>query len=85
MILYKHTTQPCQKGLGGAGGWQAVHEPAVCSLSQSYPGLHQKMRDHQTEGADPAPLLCAGETSTGVLYPVSRRGVLDVQCRGEGL
>ena len=36
--------------------------------SQPCPGLHQKKHD-QVEGGDPAPLLCAGETSTGLLRP----------------
>ena len=25
----KDRAQPCQKGLGGTGGWEAGHEPAV--------------------------------------------------------
>ena len=37
--------------------------------SQPYPGPHQKKHGHQSEGGDPAPLLCAGDTSPGVLYP----------------
>ena len=36
--------------------------------SQLYPGLHQKC-GQQIEGGDPAHLLCAGETSSGVLCP----------------
>jgi len=45
-------------------------EPAVspCSPeSQPYPWLHQKKHSQQINGGDPAPLLCADETS-----PVSR-------------
>ena len=36
---------------------------------ESHPGLHQKMGDQQVRGGDPAPLLCAGVASLGVLYP----------------
>ena len=34
---------------------------------QPYPGLHQKKHGQQEKEGDPAPLLCAGETSPGVL------------------
>ena len=54
------------------GGWQAGNKPAVCTHSpesQPYPGLHQKKCGQQGEGGDPASLLCAGETSPGVLCP----------------
>ena len=47
-------------------------EPAACPHSpesQLYAGLHPKQRGQQGEGGDPAPLLCAGETSPGVLCP----------------
>jgi len=39
------------------------------SESQRYPGLHQKNWDQQGKEGDPAPLLCTGETSSGVLCP----------------
>ena len=39
------------------------------SESQPYHGLHQKQRSQQEEEGDPAPLLCTGETSPGVLCP----------------
>jgi len=44
---------------------------------QPYPGLHQKKRGQEVEGGDPAPLLCAGETSPGVLHPNVESSVQD--------
>ena len=55
----------------GAGGWQAGHQPTMCPHSpadQPYSGPHQKMRGQKITGGDPAPLLCAGETSPGLLH-----------------
>ena len=37
--------------------------------SQPCPGLHQKRRDQQVEGGDPAPLLRSCETPPAVLHP----------------
>jgi len=56
----------------GTGGCQAGHVSTVypCSPeSQLYLGLHQKKHGQQVEGGDPAPLLCTGEASPGVLCP----------------
>ena len=61
-----------RKELGGTGGWEAGHEPAICTHSpenQSYPGVHQRKWGQQTEGDDPCLLPCDGETSPGVLPP----------------
>ena len=58
----------------------ARHEPATCPCSpesQLYPGLHQKQCSQQSEGGDPAPLLCACETSSGVLHPDVKSSVQD--------
>ena len=49
------------------GSWTRVCSPS--QKSQLYPGLHQRKRGQQYEGGDPAPLLCAGEASPGVLCP----------------
>ena len=42
--------QPWGEGLGGAGGWEAQHDPAVCADSpagQPCPGLHPQKRGHR--------------------------------------
>ena len=69
---YKDGAQPCQKDLGilvdsKLDMSQAMfpHSPE----SQLYPGLCQKKRDQKGKGGDPAPLLCAGDASPGVLHP----------------
>ena len=36
---------------------------------QRYPGFHQKQCGEQVKGSDSAPLLCSGETPSGVLCP----------------
>jgi len=51
---------------GDTGGWQAGHEPAVCTRSpesQLDSGLHQEKSGQQGVGGDLVPLLCTGETS----------------------
>ena len=61
-----------QEGLGSIGGWQVGREPELCPLSpesQLYPGLHQKQHGQEVTDVIPAPLLCAGEISSGVLCP----------------
>ena len=63
---------PAKKDLRGAVGWQDGRKPGVCPHSpdsQLYPGLHQKQCGWQVKGSDPAPLLCAGEASPGILCP----------------
>jgi len=53
-------------------GKLSSHEPAMRLGSpegQLYPGLHQKKHGQQVGGGAPAPLLCAGEASPGVLHP----------------
>ena len=50
----------------------AIHEPARCTHSSGsllYPGLYPKKYGQEVEGGDPTPLVCAGETSPGVLHP----------------
>jgi len=42
---------------------------------QPYHGLHQKKRDQHVKGGDPAPILCAGEASTGELHLVVESSV----------
>jgi len=37
--------------------------------SQPYDGLHQKQCGQQGKEGDPAPLLCSGEASPGILCP----------------
>ena len=52
-------------------GWEVGHELVVHPHSperQQHPGLQQKMHDQQVKGDDPAPLLCVGGDSPGVLH-----------------
>ena len=45
---------------------QCVLEPRTPPCA----GLHQKERDQQVKGGDPAPLLCSGETPLAALCAV---------------
>jgi len=59
---WKDWAQPCRKRPGGTDGWEAGHEPAVCSRSpesQPYPGLHQKKCSQQIKGGVILPLYSA--------------------------
>ncbi|RMC17428.1 hypothetical protein DUI87_06010 [Hirundo rustica rustica] len=56
-----------------SGVQDAPHEPGVCPCDQEgqwCPGIHLEDHFQQTMGADPAPLLCSGEATSGVLCPV---------------
>ena len=56
------------------------HEPAVCPGGQEgqwCPGVHWEQRGQQVGGGDPAPLLCPGEATSGVLCPVLGSPVLE--------
>jgi len=46
---------------------------------QPCPGLYQEKRGQQVERGDSAPLLCSGETSSGVLH-----SVLEPSAQGHG-
>ena len=49
-----------------------THKPAVCPCGQEgqgCPGVHEKERGQNVEGGDLPPLLCPGETTSGVLCP----------------
>ena len=70
--------QPCREGLGGPGGREAGHEPAVCTCSPEdllYFGLHWKRSGQQGEGGDCAPLLSSWEAPSGVLCLQYRKDV----------
>lgn len=52
---------------------QADHEPTICPCSKEgkcYLGQHQLKHCQQVEGADPYPLLSAGEAAPEGLYAV---------------
>ena len=70
---WKDWVQPGWKRPGGTtDGCEAGHDPAMCPCSpesQQYLGLHPKNSGQQVKGGDPAPPLCAGEASPGVLCP----------------
>ena len=75
---YKDGAQPGRKGLGGSGGWQTGHEPAVCPCGleiQPYPELLPKKCCQQGEGGDSAPQLCA--VRPHVLHPDVESSVQD--------
>jgi len=79
--------QACWKGRRGTGGWQSGHEPAMCSHSpESHPyfGLRKQNSGQKGKGGDPAPLLCSGETSPGVLHSDVESSVQE-RCRPVGV
>ena len=52
---------------------------ALSPESQPFPGLSEKNSGLQVEGGDPAPLLCSGETSPGLLCAdVKYKGDVDL-------
>ena len=60
----KNGAQPCQKGPGVTGGWQAGHVSGMCPHNpecQPYRGLHRKKCGQKGEGGDPTHLLCSGD------------------------
>jgi len=64
------------EGIDSREGEDLVDEKLDMSLEcahspegQLYPGLHHQQRVQQVEGGDSAPLLCSGETLSGVLCP----------------
>lgn len=62
--------QPCRNSLEGAGGWQFGHEPAMCphGWKANCTWAASKEVWPSGQGGNPAPLLCVGETSPGVLH-----------------
>lgn len=65
--------QPWGEWFGGACGWEAGHNPAMCSHSPEswlYPGLHPKAA--WLAGWVRRILLCSGGIPPGVLYPAQR-------------
>ena len=61
--VQKNRVQHCQKGLGGSGGWEDGHELAYAIAAWA---SSKRVWLADLEG-DSAPLLCAYETSPGVL------------------
>lgn len=57
---HKDGAQPCQRGCGSTGGWEAGNELVMYHHSpknQRYLGLHQKRCDQQGEGRGSYPTL----------------------------
>ena len=63
------------EGPRNPGGQQDGHETAVCLCGQEdqwYPGMFKKKKKHdqQVVGSGSTPLLCPGEATFRLLYPL---------------
>ena len=61
------------KGPRGSGGQQDDNESALCPCGQEgqwHPGVYQKGSGQQVDRGSSPPLLCPGETASGILCTV---------------